>query len=159
VLAALALLAGCGQATPSAGDTPALSSPVAEASPCAPTVPNGSTPPGERPSRAYHGNGRLWTVLWPHGVVVIGPDGVRPDGSLAMKFPFWRGSGVRGPLVVTGRSVERPELTMTGEVPQGYGDTGFQASALVFPEPGCWSVTASVGDAGLSFVTEVRQSP
>jgi hypothetical protein len=36
----------------------------------------------------------------------------------------------------------REGLRMTGEVPEGYGREGLQASALVFTEPGCWQVTA-----------------
>jgi hypothetical protein len=30
-----------------------------------------------------------------------------------------------------------------------YVDTGFQASYLIFSTPGCWEVTAQVGDRGL----------
>jgi hypothetical protein len=69
------------------------------ASPCEVTLPNGETPPGEAAMPLYHGNGTLWTKLWPAGTVVFEPGGpgfVSEDGSLAMKFPWWRGS--RGPL-------------------------------------------------------------
>jgi hypothetical protein len=44
---------------------------------------------------------------------------------------------------------------LRAEVPSGYGDKGFQATALVFATPGCWEVTGRVGDAGLTFVTKV----
>ena len=40
------------------------------------TVPNGSPPPGEAPDATYLGNGRLWTSLWPHGLVLVPPDDI-----------------------------------------------------------------------------------
>ena len=97
-------------------------------------------------------------MLWPRGVVVFKPGGpgeVRADGSLAMKFPFWRGPGVTGDLVISGSSLDDLRLRMTGEVPDAYGGSGFQPSVLVFPEPGCWRVTARVGEASLTFITDV----
>jgi hypothetical protein len=35
------------------------------------------------------------------------------------------------------------------------GDIGFQATALIFPTPGCWEVTGHVGSTTLTFVTRV----
>jgi len=126
---------------------------------CIPTAPNGQSPPGEPPSELYLGNGELYTTLWPNGVVVFEPGGpgeVREDGSLVMKWPFVRGEGVVGRVTVDGRSLHRPGLHVSAEVPDGYGMVGFQAAALVFPEPGCWEVTARAGDAKLTFVTKVE---
>jgi hypothetical protein len=40
-------------------------------------------------------------------------------------------------------------------VPDGYGATGFQATAVTFPTTGCWKVVGGVGDAGLTFVVRV----
>lgn len=126
---------------------------------CAVTAPNGSLPPGEQAASAdYLGNGKLWTVLWPDGQVVFEPGGpgeIRPDGSLAMKFPFWRGEGVIGELRITGERLDGKAPDMVGEITEGYGESGFQATALVFPEAGCWQVTASVGADTLTFTTEV----
>jgi len=158
-LCAAFVLGACTAPNPPAtgGSAVASTAPGAEAT-CTPTLPNGDAPPGEPPSDAYLGNGRIWTALWPDGEIVFEPFGsgeIRPDGSLAMKFPFWRGEGASGRLVVTGRSLHRPGLRMTAEIPDGYGDTGFQATALVFPEAGCWEVTAKAGDASLTFVTRV----
>lgn len=144
ILAAAMVLAGC-----SAG-------PQAE---CPVTMPNGSLPPGEQAASAdYLGNGRLWTVLWPQGRVVFEPGGpgeIRPDGSLAMKFPFWRGEGVVGELHIAGERLDGDAPAMMGEITEGYGESGFQATALVFPSAGCWQVTASVGDDMLTFTTQV----
>ena len=39
--------------------------------------------------------------------------------------------------------------------PGGYGETGFQASYVIFPTPGCWEVTGRVADASVTFVTRV----
>lgn len=123
---------------------------------CPVSRPNGVTPPeGEAPGGNYLGNGRLWTVLWPKGMVVVPPDAVEPDGGLGMKFAWWRGPDVHGALHITGH-----ELTLgvpvRAHVPDGYGDTGFQASGIVFPVEGCYEVTGEAGGAQLTFVTMVR---
>lgn len=125
---------------------------------CPVTTPNGSTPPGETASASYHGNGELWTALWLDGEIVFRPDGpgeIRQDGSLAMKFPWWRGEGIHGPIEISGVRLDRRGSGVTAEMPSGYSDTGFQASALVFPSEGCWQVTAHAGEAQLQFVVEI----
>ena len=126
--------------------------------PCPVTAPNGSPPPGELPSDAYHGNGSLWTGLWPGGEIVFKPDGpgfVSPDGSLEMKFPWWRGDETVGLLSIEGRRLDLPAPPLRAHIPEGYGESGFQASVLIFPTEGCWEVTGRVGDASLTFVTLV----
>jgi hypothetical protein len=123
---------------------------------CAVTIPNRSTPPGEPPSSNHHGNDGLWTVLWPKGTVVFkqgDPSSVEVDGALAMKFPWWR--GVKGKLTVEGRRLDGSAPPLRARVPEGYGDTGFQSTALIFPTEGCWEVTGRVGDTSLTFVTRV----
>jgi hypothetical protein len=127
---------------------------------CPVTIPNGSTPPGESVNELHHGNGELWTALWPDGEITFSPDGpgeVRPDGSLVMKFPWWRAEGFSAPIRVDGERLDGPQSGVSIEAPKGYGDTGFQASALVFPSEGCWQVTARVGDARLQFVVDIVQ--
>jgi hypothetical protein len=42
-----------------------------------------------------------------------------------------------------------------GFVPDGYGDTGFQASGVDFPTEGCWEVTGALPTTRLRFVTLV----
>ncbi len=124
--------------------------------PCPVTRPNGKAPPGVGPSPYFHGNGALWTVLWPDSRVVFSPGGsgfVLPDGSLSMKFPWWR--GVRGKLTIRGRRLDAPAAPLRASIPEGYGDTGFQATALIFPTEGCWEVTGKVGNSSLTFVTLV----
>jgi hypothetical protein len=102
----------------------------------------------------WFGNGKLWTVLWPEGMVFVPPDDIRRDGTLVMKFPWWRGRGVRGPLSITGEelAIGVAVSARTG----GYGLTGFNASSITFPVAGCYGVTGRAGDVALSFVTLVR---
>lgn len=127
---------------------------AAPAATCAVTLPNGDTPPGERPSPNHHGDGRLWTAL-PVGGVVIGlPDGHNPAGPpVATKWPWWR--GVSGSMTIDGRRLDGPAPPLRSDVPPNYGDTGFQATGLVFPGEGCWRVTAHVAAEQLSFVVRV----
>lgn len=140
---------------------------------CPVTKPNGSQPPvknfggtvtyspeyrGPRDGRVAnsHGSGALWTVLWTDSIVVFragGPGFVEPDGSLSMKWPWYR--GVRGKLTIRGRRLDAPAPPLRAHVPDGYGDTGFQSTALIFPTTGCWEVTGKVGEASLTFVTRV----
>lgn len=122
---------------------------------CPVTIANGSTPPGETPSRDAHGNGLLWTGLWPRGTIVATPEYVRPDGSIRMKFWWWRGPGVRGRLSIAGRRLDAPAPPLRARIPRGYGLTGFQATAIIFPTEGCWKVTGTAGEASLTFVTLV----
>jgi hypothetical protein len=43
---------------------------------CPITQPNRAKPPdGEAPDDSYLGNGRLWTVMWPKGLVLVPHDG------------------------------------------------------------------------------------
>lgn len=145
----LLLAAGCVDAA----GRPLEFLPLAAASTCPITQPNGALPPGEQPSAGLHGNGELWTALWPDGVVRIPPEHVQADGTLGMKWPWWR--GVSGPLTITGRRLDAPAAPLRAHIPDGYGETGFQATGLEFTSPGCWEVTGHVGDATLTFVTLV----
>lgn len=121
---------------------------------CPVTPPNGSLPPGETlDSSLYLGNGELWTSLWPDGKVYMEPHNLEPDGSFAMKWGFVR--GVTGPLTIEGRRLDAEAEPLRAFITDGYGDTGFQVTALIFPTTGCWEVTARVGESSLTFVTEV----
>lgn len=149
-LVVAALTAGCG------------AGPHAVSKPCPVTQPNHMIPPGQEHNpgarRApYHGNGRLWTVLWPRGVFVARPGDVARDGSISIKWGWWR--GVRGDLKVTGRRLDARAAPLRAQIPGGYGRTGFQPTGIIFATAGCWRVTASAGNARLSFVTLVRKPP
>jgi hypothetical protein len=125
---------------------------------CPVTTANGQNPPGENPSELFFGDGQLTTVLWPEGTLTFvdgGPGEIGPDGTLSMKFPWWRGEGVHGKLSITGRRLDGDAPPLRASVPEGYGETGFQASGVIFSGPGCWEVTARAGEATLTFVTLV----
>ena len=60
-----------------------------------------------------------------------------------------------GDLQIEGKRLDGETPRLQAEIPQGYGDAGFQASGLVFSSEGCWQVTARAGEAELTFVTLV----
>jgi hypothetical protein len=140
-----------------AGATAPLHAAAAVSSDCPVTQPNGVRYEGD-PSGGNHGNDSLVTALAPDGAIVFKPGGpgyVLSDGSLSMKFPWWR---VRsGRLRIEGRRLDGGSIPLRAEIPHGYGDSGFQATALIFPRPGCWEVTARLGDARLRFITLVEK--
>ena len=41
------------------------------------------------------------------------------------------------------------------DIASGSSETGFQATALIFPTEGCWEITVKVGDTALTFVNRV----
>jgi hypothetical protein len=164
VLAAVACSSGGPSTTPSPHESGSLPSaattaratlPLAEAlRACPVTVPNGSLPPGVASGAAYLGNGGLWTSLWPHGLVLVPPDDIGRDGWLGMKFPWWRGPGVRGHLHISGYEIASGESIRAQT--SGYGVTGFNATGIFFPTEGCYRVTGEADGTELTFVTLVR---
>ena len=135
------------QALPEAGSGAAAATQLAT---CTVTEPNGQMPPGEGASGGHYGNGELWTVLWPEGTVVFRPGGpgfVLTDGSLQMKFPWWR--AVPGLLTINGRRLDAPAPPLRAYIPSGYSASGFQATSLIFPTPGCWEVAEGSRTGGL----------
>jgi hypothetical protein len=124
--------------------------------PCGVTEPNASKAFGEMPPGFYGSRELSVSLTWPAGTVVFKPGGpgtVLADGSLSMKFGWQR--GVRGVLSIDGRRLDAAAPPLRARIPRAYGDIGFQATALIFPTPGCWEVTGHCGDASLTFVTRV----
>src|SRR4029453_10831294 len=132
----------------------AASSVGAQTVPCDVTQPNEKSSP-EQSSADSYGNEALSVWLgWSNGTVVFGPGGpgfVLEDGALSMKFGWVR--RVRGSLVIDGRRLDADAQPLRASIPCCYGDIGFQATALIFPTPGCWEVTGRVGNGNLTFVT------
>ena len=98
----------------------------------------------------------LRTSVWSLGVVLFTPKGPGmryDDGSLGMKWHWYR--DVQGDLRISGRRLDGEAPPLRAEIPEGYGSTGFQATGLIFPTPGCWEVTGVVGESKLTFVTMV----
>jgi hypothetical protein len=159
ILATLAL-AGCQDEQKPAPAAKAAATAAPIAGRCPVTVPDAAirTHAGE----FNHGDHALAAGLWPKGRLVAGPlpDGsawaeIRPDGSIYAKLGWWR--GVDGELRIEGERLDGPAPPLRAEVPAGYGPTGFQATALIFPSAGCWRVVGTAGDARLEFVTLVRK--
>src|SRR3954466_1014808 len=103
------------------------------------------------------GNEKLYTGHY--GVITFQPGGpgfMTSDGSLGIKFGWWR--SVEGPLRVSGHRVDGDAPPLRLHAPQGYGLTGFHPTYLIFPTPGCWQIDAQVGDhadSRITFITEV----
>ncbi|HXJ64832.1 MAG TPA: hypothetical protein VNN79_13845 [Actinomycetota bacterium] len=138
--------------TPPAATTPAPTPArvtMADAKSCPVTMPH-----GRAPMAGTFGNGQLRVGgLWPRGVIAAGPAYVDARGRVRMKFPWWR--IVTGRLQLSGHRIDAPAPPLLPDVPTGYGPTGFQATSVTFPTPGCWRVTGRAGPASLSFVTFV----
>jgi len=131
---------------------------VVEPTSCKVTRANGQGTFLEGMSPDLHGNALISTGLWSDGTVVFRPGGpgfVATDGALSMKWGWYR--AVRGQLRIEGRRLDGRAPPLRAEIPAGYGDVGFQSSALIFPTPGCWEVTGHVGTASLTFVTLVHR--
>jgi hypothetical protein len=115
------------------------------------------------PDGFNHGTRKLAVELyWPRGVLPAGilPDGgsyasVEKDGSIRAKVGWWR--GLPGKLVITGRRLDAPARPLRASVPDGYGETGFVPSELVFPTVGCWRVLGKLGPVRLAFVVKVTK--
>lgn len=141
---ALALVVGI-----QAGAAPSRASAPPPPRVCALTQPNGGLD--------FHGNGGLSTALWDYGVVVADARFIQANGSVRMKWPWWR--RVRGDLRVTGRRLDRRAPPLRAEITPGYGPIGLQPSSLIFPTDGCWRITGRVGRETLTFVTVVVKVP
>ena len=159
VLAALSVViaAGCfGASERTTGETRRAQSPPNET--CPVTLPNEGVPPDatDWPKDDSHGNGKLWTLFWPYGVVLAQPDWVEKDGSIGVKWPWWR--GLEGELKIEGRRLDKPARPLRAEISPDYGLSGFQPSGIYFSGEGCWQVTGTAGGASLTFVTLVAKA-
>jgi hypothetical protein len=157
--AAVAAQSGCsGQRTPRATAA------------CRVTIPNGSTPPGERPSAGFHGNGQLWTGLPPRGELIYsgggqftagryvpsGQVGLHADGSATDKFAWWGARSAGRDLSITGQRLDRPAPSLRAHVGTGFTQAPhFWPSYVTFPTSGCWRVTARSGRVTLTFQVSV----
>jgi hypothetical protein len=154
-------------AVQSASSTPLI---AAATDSCHVTIPNGSTPPAERPNPHHHGNGRLWTglplrgeALFTGGLFIPGkyfPNG-RPgfhrDGSATDKFYWWGARSASRRLRVMGQRLDGPARPLSAYVDQGVHTQAphFWPSYLTFPTSGCWRITARAGRAKLTFQVSV----
>lgn len=157
-LAVLATTAGTG--TPAAFPAAQALQPDS----CHVTTPNGIVAGSSERNEKSHGNALLSVGpfgLWPNGTVVFKPGGAgfqTQEGALGMKFGWTR--GIRDKLDVTGRRIDADAPPLRFETGTPNSDSGFLASYLIFSTPGCWEVTAQVGDrvdSKMTFVTRVEK--
>lgn len=164
-LVVLFSLAACDSTAPAtpAAPGPSLPPPVVvvpgytSAPGCPVTLPGSAGKP-PFPGAAFsdggaYGNSALWVVTYPGGVVAAQPAFVEPDGSIGMKFAWYRIA--EGQLSITGRRLDGTAPALKASVPDGYGPSGFQPSGIYFPTEGCWEVTGHVAKASMTFVVYV----
>ncbi|SRR5258705_1004225 len=129
---------------------------------CNVTIPNGVVAGLSDAHAGSFGNALLSVGpfgLWSNGTVVFKPHGagfVTGDNALGMKFGWTR--GIRGRLEVTGRRLDETAPPLRLSANNADVGVGLQATHLIFSTPGCWEVTAQVGDrkdSRITFVTRV----
>lgn len=167
LLAAVSLsaLTACGTINQTATTTPASETPsqsphpmtMADAERCHSTKPSQGPPALQGVFFGWassYGNGQLWVGgLSPDGVIEADKRFIEKDGSISMKFGWWR--EVHGRLTITGRRLDADAPPLRGALPDGYGQSGFQASGVYFRTEGCWEVSGRVGTTTLTFVNFV----
>jgi hypothetical protein len=145
--------------TASPGPTARLTIPP-EAAGCPVTTPRPTPPDLDLfGSSVAYGNVYLWVGgLGDGGVIDADSSFVQPDGSISWKLGWYRLSP--GTLTIAGTRLDQPAPPLRADIPSGYGAEGFQASGVIFPTPGCWQITGTVGQHQLPFVPYVAlQSP
>jgi hypothetical protein len=80
---------------------------------------------------------------------------VRPDGAIAVKFPWWGRPGTGGRLTIAGHRVDRVASPLRVDAPPRSGSSGFWASRIIFPTEGCWSVSGRAPAGTLTFTVRV----
>ena len=143
--------AGATTATGSIATTSSSNPVVSAVGTCPLTLANGSSPPGQKPSAWNHGNGKLWTWLWRHNLVVAVPGFLQEDGSIDVKWPWWR--GVEGVTQDEGGD-SCQSASATAEFRP---TTAFRASGQwIMLRPKVFAVTGIVGSPKLTLTSRRR---
>lgn len=144
-------LTGCSASGAAEQSTPPPGSAICEVT--RPSERADSPPPevAESSGRAemLYGQGGLWVALPTPDVDVV----KKNDGTYGLKFMWWRLDQGNLKLQATLKGSESRRVE--GDVPTGYGDVGFQASGIDFPEAGCWEVVGSLNDIHVAFTVEI----
>jgi len=98
----------------------------------------------------YEGDG-IWAGLAPPY------EGRWYAGEPALKVLWWIGDAA-GELRISGNRLDGPSSVLSADIPSGYEQIGYQPSAILVPEPGCWQVVGSAGDHALRLVVDVLAS-
>jgi len=113
--------------------------------------------PVTEPGRYEFQNDALRVVLPSDKRFVFSADSagfIDQHGALGIKVGWER--KIQGQLDITGRRLDGEAPKLRAWIPDGYADTGFQSSYVLFPKPGCWEIVASVGSHQLVFVVAVE---
>jgi hypothetical protein len=126
---------------------------------CPVTRPNGSRPPRQPRGLSWHGNGRLWAGVDADGTYSVPRTRLAHDGSIGNKLlwvttPAWAKPNVSGERLDDAAPPLRVLGVNTGSFQSGDVDPSHM-SAVSFPTPGCWRLTARVGDFSLTYVVQV----
>jgi len=154
VAVALMMLTGTGIGSAMLANGASARTPIS-VSDCPVTVPNGSTPPNERPGAGWHGNGAIWVGLPIDGAFSLppeDPDAVNPP---AEKIVWFRGDR-NAELHIHGHSLDDPLLKVLVERPDGY-ESFVQVSAVTFPGNGCWALHATTLNDTLTVIVLVNR--
>jgi len=129
------------------------------------TAPNGSSPAKAHAAHAAindsnadrqgwnHGNSVLWVFLPTEGKVT--PDDLEPDGSMRVKFAWWR--GVPGKFTITGHRLDGKAPPLQSKT-STFSDIGLTPGYLYFPTTGYWEVTGTIeGRPPLTFVVYCKK--
>lgn len=129
---------------------------------CRVTLPNGKTPPNERPSKIYHGQDGLWVGLETDGHVTVENQvekgvGLQQDGSIQWKYPWYGARSTGRRLRMSVRRAYSPSKMGRARVLQGAEASAprFWSSYAEFTSPGCWRVVGQAGRSRLTFVVLV----
>jgi hypothetical protein len=125
---------------------------------CPVTLPNGSRPARQPQSVSWYGNGRLWAGLSADGTYSVPREQVAADGSIGNKLlwvttPAWAKPTVTGERIDADAPALRALRVNTGSF-QGDFDPSHM-TPVSFPTPGCWRLTARLGDVSLTYVVRV----
>ena len=131
---------------------------IATTEPCPVTLPNGNRPPGQPRGPSWYGNGLLWAGLYANGVYAAPPEQVGADGSIFDKLlwataPPWLAPTLVGRRLDAAAPPLRVLRVNRGSF-SGIATPSFMTPVL-FPSPGCWRLTARVGDVSLTYVIRV----
>jgi hypothetical protein len=124
-------------------------------------VPNRRSPPNRDLGRYAHGGRGLWVPL-PTTTGTLAVDdvvtegvGLREDGSIQWKYPWFRAAWAGHSLRITVRELGRARRTGRAVITSPKRGTWGWATYVFYSRPGCWRVSARAGPAALSFVVRV----
>lgn len=113
----------------------------------------------------FFGNDNLWAFVNAPERLEAAAHQIQPDGSTLMKWPWYYKDALEGPLSVRGTLLHQGDqhgqtyelgkdihATTSPNIPPGIT---VSVSYMVFPQEGCWEVTAMKGEETIRFVTNV----